>query len=216
MPPSEKWNGVLAEYVSGDLSPAKHIMVACKREVSPDTAQDISFQENLAAATLEDISPVSLSMGFLDDVLASLPMRLESWNDNIRASGIAPKSLRKLLGHGIQDIKWKSLIPGVSVHDVLGDRHYHNGERLYLLRTKGGMKMPDHSHKGEEWSLLLSGSYTVDDKTYKRGDLHIEDETETHAPHIAEGEDCICLVMTEGPLVMKHFIPKLVQKVVGV
>ena len=98
----------------------------------------------------------------------------------------------------------------------LGNRRYEDGERLYLLKAKGGMKMPEHSHKGEEWSLILTGSYSIGDKTYRRGDLHIEDDTVTHAPHIDEGEDCICLVMTEGPLVMKSWIPKIVQKVVGI
>jgi len=46
--------------------------------------------------------------------------------------------------------------------------------------------------------------------------LHIEDETETHAPHIDEGEDCICLVMTEGLLKMQGWLPKLIQPVVGI
>ena len=76
--------------------------------------------------------------------------------------------------------------------------------------------MPDHSHTGEEWTLILTGSYTVGEKRFTRGDLHIEDETETHAPHIDEGEDCICLVMTQGPLKMQGWLPKVVQKVVGI
>jgi putative transcriptional regulator len=216
IPSVDYWASVLSDYAAGNLTPAKHIMVACKREISPETKQDIHFQEDLAAALMQDIAPVSLSSDFMDTVLASLPKRLDSQNDNLRAAGMAPESLRRLLGHGIRDIKWKSLIPGVAVHDVMGNRRYQTGERLYLLRAKGGMKMPEHSHHGEEWSLLLSGSYSVDGEIYARGDLHIEDETETHAPHINEGEDCICLVMTEGPLVMKSFIPKLVQKVVGI
>ena len=41
-------------------------------------------------------------------------------------------------------------------------------------------------------------------KTFARGDLHIEDEDEIHSPHINEGEDCICLVMTQGPLKMQR------------
>jgi len=136
--------------------------------------------------------------------------------DNLKTTGLAPRTLRNILGHGLKDMKWKSLVPGVAVHDVLGNRRYEESDRIYLLKAKGGMQMPLHGHKGEEWSLVLTGSYTVGDQTYERGDLHIEDESEIHAPHINEGEDCICLIMTEGPLVMQGFLPKVVQKVVGI
>jgi putative transcriptional regulator len=120
------------------------------------------------------------------------------------------------LGHGLKELKWKSLVPGVAVHDILGDRKTKDGDRLYLLRAKGGMRMPDHGHNGEEWTLILTGSYRIGDKRFSRGDLHIEDDTEIHAPHIDEGEDCICLVMTQGPLKMQGWLPKVVQRVVGI
>jgi putative transcriptional regulator len=208
---------VLVDYAAGNLSPAKHMMIACQKEIAPKVAERISFQEDVASSFMTEIKSKALSSDFLQNTIANLPKRYDGKNDNAPATiGLAPKTLRTALGHGLRDLKWKSLIPGVAVHDVMGNRRYDNGDRLYLLRAKGGVQMPEHSHQGEEWSLLLAGSYTVGDKIYSRGDIHIEDETETHAPFINEGEDCICLVMTQGPLVMKSLIPKLVQKVVGI
>jgi len=97
-------------------------------------------------------------------------------------SRLAPKPLRDLMQDGgLQDIKWKSLVPGLAVHDVLGDRKRSTGDRMYLLRAKGGMRLPHHSHHGEEWTLILKGSYTADDNRYTRGDFHIADETTDHA-----------------------------------
>lgn len=206
----------LTDYALGNLSPAKHIVMACQSEISDTVAQEVAFQEGIAANLMENTEPVSLSPRFLGNVLAKLPEHDRSDDDVISPHGLAPKTLRSALGHGLRDMKWSSLVPGVAVHDVLGNRRYEQGDRLYLLKAKGGMKMPEHSHNGEEWSLILTGSYNVGDTTYTRGDLHIEDETVTHAPHINEGEECICLVMTQGPLVMKSWIPKIVQKVVGI
>lgn len=209
---------IITEYAAGTLSPAKHIMVACQSEIAEKVAERVAFQEDIAAAMMEETDTQSLSPLFMGNVLAALPPQ-EPANENSMddpVDGLAPKSLRHVLGHGLKDLKWKSLIPGIAVHDILGDRKTKEGDRLYLLRAKGGMRMPDHGHNGEEWTLILTGSYTTGDKRFKRGDLHIEDETEIHAPHIDEGEDCICLVMTQGPLKMQGWLPKVVQKVVGI
>lgn len=206
----------ITDYALGNLSPAKHIIMACQSEISEKVAEEVSFQEEIASSFLDKTEPMSLSPNFLGEVLEKLPHSESDERSQTLPQGLAPKTLRSVLGHGLQDMKWRSMVPGVAVHDVLGNRRYEEGERLYLLKAKGGMKMPQHSHKGEEWSLILTGSYSIGETTYRRGDLHIEDDTVTHAPHIDEGEDCICLVMTEGPLVMKSLIPKIVQKVVGI
>ena len=207
---------IITEYATGTLSPAKHIIVACQSEIAEAVAERVAFQEEVAASFIEEADGQSLSPLFMGNVLANLPQQ-ESANENaVPKQGLAPKSLRHLLGHGLKELKWKSLVPGVAVHDILGDRKTKDGDRLYLLRAKGGMRMPDHGHNGEEWTLILTGSYRIGDKRFSRGDLHIEDETEIHSPHIDEGEDCICLVMTQGPLKMQGWLPKVVQKVVGI
>ncbi|WP_409432231.1 ChrR family anti-sigma-E factor [Litorimonas sp. RW-G-Af-16] len=206
----------LTEYAIGALSPAKHIIIACQSEISDEVAERIAFQEDLAATLMVDVGGTPLSPLFMGEVLAKLPPRCANDKFEEPYDSMAPNALRHILGHGLRDIPWKSLVPGVAVHDLLGNRKYKEGDRLYLLRAKGGMQMPEHGHKGEEWTLILTGSYTVGDDTYMRGDLHIEDDTTEHSPYINEGEDCICLVMTQAPLKMKPFMAKLVQPIVGI
>jgi len=209
---------IITDYATGTLSPAKHIMVTCQKEISDEVADRIEFQENLAASMIEGGTSEALSPLFMGNVLAALPAQ-ETDMAPVQAEpikGITPKSLRHMLGHGLKDMKWTSLVPGVAVHDILGNRHTKQGERLYLLKAKGGVKMLEHSHDGEEWTLILTGSYRTGDRRFTRGDLHIEDETTEHAPHIDEGEDCICLVMTQGRLKMKGWLPRLMQPVIGI
>ena len=206
----------ITDYALGTLSPAKHVMLACQSEISEDVAERVAFQEEIAASLIENGDGEALSPLFMGNALAALPPQEGASSSASEQDGLAPKSLRNMLGHGLKDMKWKSLVPGVAVHDILGNRKTVNGDRLYLLKAKGGMRMPDHSHTGEEWTLILTGSYTVGEKRFTRGDMHIEGEDELHAPHIDEGEDCICLVMTQGPLKMQGWLPKVVQKVVGI
>ena len=215
---------IVTDYAAGNLSPAKHALMSCAVELNEDLAVTASFQTDVAASLIQDIRPVPLSPLLIGETLAKLTYKTKGEIPPLAANDPeageprhAPKPLRDLMGGtGLRDITWKSLVPGVAVHDVLGNRRTKNGDRLYLLRAKGGMRMPEHSHTGEEWTLILDGAYSSNGKTYRRGDIHIEDETETHAPEILEGGDCICLVMAQGPVVMKNWIPKIVQQVVGI
>jgi putative transcriptional regulator len=209
----------ITDYAAGNLSPAKHAIMSCVVELNPRAAKKAAFETNVAATLMSEIRPVPLSPLFIGETLAKLPPRepMDVAANVDPRDRLAPKPLRDLMGgQGLGDIEWKSLVPGVAVHDVLGNRRTRDGDRLYLLRAKGGVSMPEHSHRGEEWTLILSGSYLANDRVYARGDLHIEDENTEHAPQIAEGEDCICLVMTQGPLKMKSWLPRIVQQVVGI
>ncbi len=207
---------IITEYAAGNLSPAKHTVVACQSEICEEVSSRIMFQEQIAASMIEEVQTKILSPLFMGNVLANLPPQDKFSSNNTNIENNSPRTLSHLLGCGLNEMKWKSLIPGVAVHDMLGNRHTKDGDRLYLLKAKGGMQMPNHGHNGEEWTLILKGSYNVGDKTFVRGDLHIEDEDEIHSPHINEGEDCICLVMTQGPLKMKGWLPRLVQPLIGI
>lgn len=207
---------VLTDYAAGNLTPAKHMIVSCQRDMSQAVSDRLAFQEDIAASFLSDIKTETLSDAFIGNVLAALPQADSATKFEVKSeTALAPEPLRELLGNGLRDVKWKTLLPGVAIHDIMGNRKYEH-DRLYLLKIKAGMKMPEHSHTGEEWTLILTGSYRVDEKRFVRGDLHIEDDTTLHSPIIDEGEDCICLVMTQGPLKMKDLIPRMVQPIVGI
>lgn len=212
---------IILEYVAGHLSPAKHAIMSCAVELNEDLAESVSLQTAMASVFLDEVRAEPLSQHFMDeafDKISFCPSKFPA-NDMLTVDeNIMQTSIHTFIDKaGLDAIQWKPLIPGVAVHDILGNRKMKDGDRLYLLKAKGGMCIPEHSHRGEEWSLILTGGYQVDGKTYRRGDLHIEDETTgAHSPEIAEGEDCICLVMIEGPLIMKRWIPKLVQRIVGI
>ena len=218
--PMSEIETAIINYAAGKLTPARHALIACAIELNPDLAEFAALNTSVAASLLDEVKPVSLSPLFIGKVLETLsfghPYDVANDHNPKRIMNAPPVSKGLVNRDVIKNMSWKSLIPGVAVRDVLGNRKTKNGERLYLLKVKGGMRMPEHTHQGEEWALILSGGYHVDGKTYKRGDLHFENETNSHAPVTCEGEDCICLAMTEAPLVMKGWFPKLVQKVVGI
>ena len=220
---TELQSEAVTNYAAGNLSPAKHALMACVVEINPLIGQEAAFETDVAATLMTETRPVPLSPMLIGNTLEKLCYSNSSRvaaNDGAHSSlemRLAPKPLRDLMdGSGLRDIKWKSLIPGVAVHDVLGNRKTRTGDRMYLLRAKGGMQLPEHSHVGEEWTLILKGSYLAGSKRYSRGDLHIVDESTEHAPYVEEGEDCVCLIVTQGQLHMKSWLPRILQQVVGI
>ncbi len=67
-----------------------------------------------------------------------------------------------------------------------------------LIYFKKGFKVPQHTHKGDEVTIVLHGAFSDDSGTYKRGDYVHKTSLDRHSP-IAES-DCICLAITNAPL----------------
>ena len=70
--------------------------------------------------------------------------------------------------------------------------------------------LPEHTHRGTEIQLVLSGSFSDEYGTYSDGDLLVLDQTHQHAPHTAD-EDCLILAVMEGPLQFTSGISRLLN-----
>jgi len=198
--------------------------------MSPDVKSDIAFQDYMTAHLMPMSQDVPLSSDFFDRLenrlndldgddrrvedIQTLPMPVLFKPSRPEPDVTASPQL--LAQDYLARVKWKTLVPGVSMSHVMGPEKAKDGERLFLLKVKGGMKMPVHSHHGEEWTLVLQGGYNAGEMQYNRGDLHISNDNDEHAPYIHPGQDCICLVMTEGPLKMQGWLPRLLQPVIGI
>lgn len=219
--PSGRVDIALSDYASGTLSPARHVLMQTLISLNPDVAQRVAPREDRAAAMLHYVRAVPLSpwlIGETLDVLSRLPSPAPA-NDRAYAekpdAPFTPDVLSTLIEGCIHALNWVSYVPGVAAHDIIGNRKTE-GDRLYLLRVKAGVQMPEHTHSGEEWALILSGAYRAGKTTYRRGDLHFANEQTSHAPDILEGEDCICLVMASGKLRMNGVLPRLAQAMIGI
>ncbi len=62
-----------------------------------------------------------------------------------------------------------------------------------------------------ELTVVLSGALVDGSERFMRGDVEQADESVEHQPRAGEGEDCICLAVTDAPLRFKSFIVRLAQ-----
>lgn len=87
--------------------------------------------------------------------------------------------------------------------------------RPMLIRAKPGMVLPEHTHTGNEYTLVLKGSLHDAADEYHVGDLIVADASLAHEPAAGSGEECICLAVVDGRLRMKSLVGRLVQPLLG-
>jgi putative transcriptional regulator len=120
---------------------------------------------------------------------------------------VLPRPIRDYVGGDLDAVRWQNVGRGVrqALLPVNGDA------RARLLHIPAGTAVPDHGHKGLELTLVLRGAFSDTDGRFGPGDVEIADQEVEHTPVAEEGEDCICLAVTDAPLRFSGLMPRLAQ-----
>ncbi|GGO79738.1 anti-sigma-E factor ChrR [Marinobacterium nitratireducens] len=206
-------------YAAGTLVPGMALLVACHLESCADCRDRLAQAEAVGGALLEELPPVALDS---DNALASVLGLLDSEPpaaaapaplSGARAGGPAmPKVLAQHLdGRDFDALEWRSLAPGVKQIDL----HPGGAGATRLLRFAPGVSVPHHSHRGNELTLVLRGSYNDEVGRFCAGDVADLDDQVAHQPLNDANEDCICLIATDAPLRFSGLMGRLVQPFIG-
>ena len=63
-----------------------------------------------------------------------------------------------------------------------------------------GAKVPEHTHKGQEATLVLDGVFNDEKDEYKDGDFVLLDPSKTHTPE-TQDQDCLTLATLDAPCI---------------
>ena len=77
----------------------------------------------------------------------------------------------------------------------------------FIYMAKGG-KVPEHTHKGTELTLVIDGEFEDDKGVYRNGDFVALDSAHTHAPMSNVDEGCLVFSIVDQPL---HFTSGLAR-----
>jgi putative transcriptional regulator len=73
---------------------------------------------------------------------------------------------------------------------------------VQLIYMEKGGSVPEHTHKGNEISLVLNGQFQDENNVYRSGDYVALDHSHTHMPVAISEEGCLLLTVIDQPL---HF-----------
>ena len=206
----------LMAYAAGSVSESMSFVIATHLSLCANCRKKVREMEKLGAVTLEDEIPLALQDGALDAVMNMLDDDFEKddlvpANDQRKSS--VPMPLGQFVPENLEDIEWKNMAPGIKSFPLTEVKAGRGSVRL--LKISPGVTIPEHGHSGAELTLVLKGSFSDEIGRFKAGDIADLDDDTNHQPIADSAEDCICLVVTEGPLKFKALVPRLMQYFVG-
>lgn len=213
-------DALLAAYATGDLAEGWSLAVATHLSLCPECRKRLRAFEAVAADMMEALpveADVSGSWDAMKERLAgsdagpvAAPAKTVS---KPAASPVLPQPLRAYVGADAGALTWKPL--GRGAYQVQIPTRDHE-TTVRLLRIPAGRPVPEHSHGGRELTLVLAGSFSDEQGRFARGDLEEADEDLQHQPVAGQGEDCICLAVTDAPLRFRSRFLRLVQPLLGI
>ncbi|MFZ8198108.1 ChrR family anti-sigma-E factor [Alteromonas portus] len=226
----------LKDFVEGTLSPAISLMVSahcdmcekCQRFVEIETESLAAQMISAANENVGDTSDIAFQFGDMMSQITQLPsldkdsiepMSTLEYRESMHKSSKAPESsglktieldgrtftLPRTLHRYIDKTgNWSSLVGKLWQAPVdLGNQGVAN----FIFMGSDG-SVPEHTHRGTEYTLVIDGEFSDGLSRYDTGDFIFMDGEKTHTPK-AEGKDgCLVFSIVDQPL---HFTSGLAR-----
>lgn len=211
---------VYSSYAAGCLDPAFGLLVETQAALRPDVSRAVARAEAIAGIFLESEESAQLSDGAAATALAMIDAFEASHETSQRAVHQANEGLEELLAlpeplretalQSFQSNKWQSLTSGIRRLKLEADSQ----AEIELYRIEPGCAVPRHSHKGSEFTLVVSGGFSDDTGTFGPGDISVKGPEDTHQPIGDMDGVCYALAVRDGGLKFTGMLG-LVQRLVG-
>jgi putative transcriptional regulator len=198
----------LAAYAAGTLDLGRRVVVASHVERCAACRGFVRGIEQIAGVMLEDLSPAPMS----SDALARTLARIDREPARHAAKPVASVSDEPDMPACLKPYDmgpWRWVGPGVHMRPVLVPQT--GNLRVFLLKGAPGIRLPQHSHEGTEFTSILTGSYHHEGGDFVAGDFEEADDNVEHRPIVGKDTACLCLVALEGQLKLSGFIGALLN-----
>lgn len=203
---------LLFDYARGALNAPAALVIETHLALDPESRSHVKDYDCIGGLLLEDLEPVEVD----PDCFAKVMARLEQDDERAQtavpaedtakddgageADSLLPSPLRRYVGEGLDSLPWRRVMSGLEEADLEAGEEGDTQWRLRLMRIAPGTSVPQHTHKGVEYTLVLQGAYRDESGRFARGDLQVADTEVDHRPVAEPGEPCLCLVLTDAPL----------------
>lgn len=198
---------LLMSYAAGREHNALGLMLACHLERCPVCLARARRFEALGGELLEDVAPASVHATVLDQVLNRLDEPMAELPLSAGPQTI-PRPLRRFVSADYATLKWSGMTRSIREFKLpIKDAVY----TAKFYRIAAGKELPVHTHRGNEYTLVMAGSFSDDSGDYHPGDFILADTYTTHQPRAWDREDCICFAVMDAPLKMTGFFGRLLN-----
>jgi putative transcriptional regulator len=208
-------DALLLDCAAGAASPAIELLIATHLTMSKESRDLYLMMETVGGALLEAEEGDRLDKISAASALEAIDSLGQARPDHglepasVSAAGMVGRTPRSIKDQdlptplldfratGGESWHWRQLGFGVAAASVTAPP---TEERAHLLWARPRTQIARHRHVGREVVLVLSGAFWDDGVRYGPGDVAVSEDGSIHAPTIDEGDDCLCLAVTEAPV----------------
>jgi putative transcriptional regulator len=192
-------SSILWEYATGSVPEPLGLVLALHLSHCRACSAAVARYEEIGGALLEDAVPTHLDV---EEMLGDVLNRLNEPDNELLSAAATdldgfPGALSQRLPTPFSELPWKRVSRGVSEFRLAIDE---DGYVAKLIQIEAGAIVPRHTHRGEEFTVVLKGGFRDGEKMYRGGDFAVADSTVQHNPVATGAEPCICVAMTNAPL----------------
>lgn len=188
---------LLTEHAAGNLPLAQAACVSAHMNYCEDCQRASGQLQDLGAVLFDGLPGETVGDAQLEAVLARLDDQAPLSYARPSASAGMPALLQRLMSGNFTDLVWKKITSSLRISYLkTGDPNFE----FALYHIKAGGRIPEHTHRGSEMTLILEGGFSDADGSYNQGDFILREPSDVHAPTAVQSEDCICLAVLDAPL----------------
>ena len=205
-PPEE----LLLDLATGAASASEALMLEAHLAYCRACRDAVRDLEDAGGALLTILDPVSLPPNALNRALRAIEL----------SEGLAPvpeaPSASAVIDANLARTDWRKVPGGFRMRRVdagLAAQRAEPGRspsgRVWLFEAPAKMKVFQHRHVGDEWTVVLSGEFHDGGECYKAGDFAWLPENHRHQPVMGADAPCVGLILVRDSPVYTSVVGKI-------
>ncbi|MFC3094787.1 anti-sigma factor [Alteromonas sediminis] len=204
----------LLAFARGALAGGEALLIAAHCDMCPHCAAKVQqFTETEAESAFAESDNIMESPAF-SSMLASITQQpvaerilAKEQDEFIELDGRKFKLPRSLKRYSHSTGNWSKLVGKLwqAPVDIGGE-----GRANFIYMEKGG-SVPEHTHKGNELTLVINGAFSDGINDYDSGDFIAMNDSHTHAPFSEDKDGCLVFTIVEEPLHFTSGIARLLN-----
>ena len=201
---------LLASYSAASLPLSQALCISVHVEHCDECSRKLRRLNQVGSELMHQLKPSPPSPGLKDKLLDQLDTITEDAETDRHSPGniSVPRCLHQFIKTGYEKISWKRISRDIQSYELCRDQ---NNAKVELLRIRPGGTSSTHTHMGDEYTVILEGSFSDEAGLYHKGDFLLRDASHRHTPVATLDKDCICLAVTEAPIQLTGFFGRLLN-----
>lgn len=193
------YDELLAAYSAGSLPLSQALCVSAHLENCVSCSKQLQRLNRLGSQLMQQLKPARASEQLKNKLLDSLDSLTDEAPEHEpdKVDPSIPRCLHQFIDGSYDDLRWKRVSADIYSVELCRDS---NGAKVELLKIKPGGSATTHTHLGDEYTVILEGSFSDEEGLYQRGDFMVKGANDQHTPVATKDRECICLAVTEGPI----------------